>query len=205
MKIKRIDLGFGRCNTYIIFDEKSGDGVMVDPGGFAEKLIAETAGVNIKYIILTHAHFDHIGALEKVAQITGAPVVAYEDEAASLTDVKYNLCSLAGVPENKKGADITVSDGETLQVGDVMLKFIHTPGHTKGCMCFFAGEKDLITGDTLFAGSIGRTDFEGGSFDVIKKSLAKLCELDDDVKIYPGHGEESTIGFEKMTNPYLTL
>lgn len=205
MKIKRIDPGFGSCNTYIIFDEKSGDGVMVDPGGFAEKLIAETAGVNIKYIILTHAHFDHIGALEKVAQITGAPVVAYEDEAASLTDVKYNLCSLAGVPENKKGADITVSDGETLQVGDVMLKFIHTPGHTKGCMCFFAGEKDLITGDTLFAGSIGRTDFEGGSFDVIKKSLAKLCELDDDVKIYPGHGEESTIGFEKLTNPYLTL
>ena len=203
MKIKRIDPGFGCSNTYIVWDEKSGDGVMVDPGGFAEKLIAEAVGVNIKYIVLTHSHFDHIGALEKVAQITGAPVVIYKDEALALTDPKYNLSRLAGVPENKKEADITVSDGETLCVGDIQLKFIHTPGHTKGCMCMFVGEKDLITGDTLFNGSIGRTDFEGGDFAQMKESLAKLCRLDDDVKIYPGHGEESTIGFEKMTNPYL--
>lgn len=205
MKIKRIEPGFSASNTYIIYDEKSNDGVMVDPGDVAELLIKESVGLSIKYIIITHAHFDHIGALEKVAEKTGAKVVIYKDEANSLTDASYNLAKLAGVPENKKEADIVVEDGEELTVGEIRLKFIHTPGHTKGGMCILVGEKDLITGDTLFCGSIGRTDFPGGSYAVLMKSIDRIARLGDDVKIYPGHGEESTIGFEKMTNPYLNV
>ena len=176
---------------------------MIDPGGMGEMLLSEAGDIKIKYVILTHAHFDHIGALEYVCENTGASVVIYEDEAPSLTDSRFNLCTLAGVPENKKQADITVADGEVLEFGDISLKFMHTPGHTRGSMCIFVNDKDLITGDTLFCGSIGRTDFEGGSFGQMTRSLEKLASLDDDIRIYPGHGEESTIGFEKRSNPYI--
>ena len=169
----------------------------------AEKLLAEAHGVNIKYIILTHAHFDHIGALEEVAEKTGATVVIHELEACALTDSRYNLCTLAGVPENRRDADKIVKEGDLIKLGDTELKFIHTPGHTPGSMCIFVGDNDLITGDTLFYGSIGRTDFEGGSFEQMRKSLERLPALDDEITIYPGHGEESTIGFEKRTNPYI--
>ena len=205
MKIKRIDPGRGCANTYIIFDEKTMDGVMIDPGGMADFLLREAEGINIKYIFLTHAHFDHIGALETVAEKTGAPVVTHEAEAPSLTDTRYNLCTFAGVPENKQGADITVKDGDIIKVGYIEFKFIHTPGHTRGGMCIFAGDKDIITGDTLFKGTVGRTDFEGGSHQVLLESVKKLAQFDDDITIYPGHGEESSIGFEKHTNPYITL
>lgn len=203
LKIKKIEPGYSGSNSYIIFDEKSGDGVMIDPGSDGETLLAEANGINVKYIILTHAHFDHIGALEMVAEETGAPVVIYEDEAEALIDTSYNLCRLAGEKENEKAADITVKDGEELNVGDIKLKFIHTPGHTKGSMCIFAGDKHLITGDTLFRGCIGRTDLKGGNSNDILKSVNKIAKLDENIKIYPGHGEVSTIGFEKMTNPYI--
>ena len=203
MKIKVIDPGFSGSNSYIIYDEKSGDGVMVDPGSDGKMLLAKSVGINIKYIILTHAHFDHIGGLEFLAEKTGAHVVIHEIEAPALTDTSYNLCLLAGEKENKKGADITVKDGDELTVGDINLKFIHTPGHTKGSMCIFAGDKDLITGDTLFRGCIGRTDLKGGNSNDILKSVNKIAKFDEDITIYPGHGEVSTIGFEKMTNPYI--
>ncbi len=205
MIIKKIEPGYGCSNTYIIFDEKTMDGVMIDPGGMGEKLIRESAGINIKYIILTHAHFDHIGALEFVAEKTGAPVVIHEKETESLTDTRYNLCTFAGVKENRRGADMTVKEGDKLTVGDIEFKFLHTPGHTRGGMCIFAGDKDLITGDTLFCGTVGRTDFDGGDHGQLLISVNRLAQLDDDIKIYPGHGEESTIGFEKHTNPYIAL
>ena len=203
MKIKKIEpISFG-ANTYIIYEENSKETAMVDPGGMPDTLLAEACGMNLKYIILTHAHFDHIGALEKVAEKTGAEVVIHELEAHALTDPRYNLSTLAGVPENQRSADITVKEGDLIKLGETELKFIHTPGHTPGCMCIFVGDNDLITGDTLFYGSIGRTDFEGGSFAQMQKSLERLASLDDKITIYPGHGEESTIGFEKRSNPYM--
>lgn len=205
MKIKKITPAYGCANTYIVFDEKTMDGVMVDPGGMAEMLLREAAGINIKYIFLTHAHFDHIGALETVADKTGAPVIIHELEASSLTDTRYNLCTFAGVSENRRKADKTVADGDIIKVGGIEFKFIHTPGHTRGGMCIFVGDKDLITGDTLFKGTVGRTDFEGGNHEVLIESVTRLALLDDDITIYPGHGEESTIGFEKCTNPYITV
>ena len=203
MKIKRITPGFSCANTYIVYDENTNDGVMIDPGGMAEKLLTESQGIKIKYIILTHAHFDHIGALEEVAEKTGAQVVIHELEASSLTDSRYNLCGLAGVPENSREADKMVCDGQELLVGTISLKFIHTPGHTKGGMCIFVNDEILITGDTLFNGSIGRSDFEGGDYNTLISSIEKIICLDEKIKIYPGHGEESTIGFEKHTNPYI--
>lgn len=203
LKIKKIEPRFSGSNSYIIYDENSGDGVMIDPSTDGETLLNAAKGISIKYIILTHAHFDHIGALEAVAEETGAPVVIHEDEAPSLIDTSYNLCLLAGEKENKKAADITVADGDEMTVGDIKLRFVHTPGHTKGSMCIFAGDKDLITGDTLFRGCIGRTDLKGGNSNDILKSVNELAKLCDDITIYPGHGEVSTIGFEKMTNPYI--
>lgn len=203
MKIKKVLTGYGAANTYIVYDENTLDGVMVDPSDRADILIKEANGINIKYILLTHPHFDHIGALEETSQHFNAPVVIHKEDALSLTDTRYNLCTFAGVKENKKEADLTVTEDDTLTVGNIKLSFIHTPGHTRGSMCIFVGDKDLFTGDTLFKGCIGRTDFDGGSSEEILKSLKKLLKLDDDIRIYPGHGEESTIGFEKMTNPYI--
>lgn len=203
MKIKKIEPDFSGSNSYIIYDEKSGEGVIIDPSGSGETLLSAVDGKKVKYIILTHAHFDHIGALELVAEETGAEVVIHKEDAESLTDSSYNLCLLAGEKENKKSADITVVDGDELSVGDIKLKFVHTPGHTKGSMCIFVGDKHIITGDTLFRGCIGRTDLKGGNSNDILKSVNDLAKLDDDITIYPGHGEVSTIGFEKMTNPYI--
>lgn len=203
MKIKRINPDFNGSNTYIIYDEKLGEGAMIDPGDKGAMLLSLTGDIKIKYIILTHAHFDHIGALSYVAEKTGAEVVISEMEAPALTNTKFNLCHLARVPENDRGADIVVKNNDILTLGDITFKFILTPGHTMGSMCILAGDKDLFTGDTLFKGCIGRTDLPGGNSEEILKSVNDLAQLDENIAIYPGHGEVSTIGFEKRTNPYI--
>ncbi len=205
MKVKRIYSGYNFANSYLVFDEETREGVVIDPGGMADILTQEIKkeGVNVKYIFITHAHFDHIGALEEVAEYAKAKVVIYKTEESALTDEKLNLACLAGAVPNRRGADITVSEDDVIEVGEMKFSFIHTPGHTAGGMCIFDGKETLFTGDTLFCGSIGRSDFPGGNFGVLKKSLEKLMKLNDNVRIYPGHEEESTIGFERKTNPYI--
>ncbi len=205
MIVKKIYPGYNFANCYLAFDKKTREGIMIDPGGMADRLIGEIKkeGVDIKYIFITHAHFDHIGALEEVAEYTKAKVVIYKAEENALTDEKLNLAYLAGAVPNRRGADITVGENDVIEVGEMKFSFIHTPGHTAGGMCIFDGKETLFTGDTLFCGSIGRSDFPGGNFGVLKKSLEKLMKLDDKVRIYPGHEEESTIGAERKTNPYI--
>ena len=207
MRITNLPSGALQANTYLAVDEKTNEGFIVDPGGYNKVLTKEVRDndVNIKYIILTHGHSDHIcGVNEHKAEFPDAKIVAYKDEEAMLENPNLNQSPGFGVPYSTK-ADILVSDGDELKVGDVTLKFIHTPGHTEGGMCIYVKEaKALFSGDTLFRQSIGRTDFPGGSYEEIMDSIRKkLFLLPDDTNVFPGHMGTTSIGFEKENNPFV--
>ncbi len=207
MRITNLPSGALQANTYLAVDEKTNEGFIVDPGGYNKVLTKEVRDndVNIKYIILTHGHSDHIcGVNEHKAEFPDAKIVAYKDEEAMLENPNLNQSPGFGVPYSTK-ADILVSDGDELKVGDVTLKFIHTPGHTEGGMCIYVKEaKALFSGDTLFCQSIGRTDFPGGSYKEIMDSIRKkLFLLPDDTNVFPGHMGTTSIGFEKENNPFV--
>lgn len=207
MRITNLPSGALQANTYLAVDEKTNEGFIVDPGGYNKVLTKEVRDndVNIKYIILTHGHSDHIcGVNEHKAEFPDAKIVAYKDEEAMLENPNLNQSPGFGVPYSTK-ADILVSDGDELKIGDVTLKFIHTPGHTEGGMCIYVKEaKALFSGDTLFRQSIGRTDFPGGSYKEIMDSIRKkLFLLPDDTNVFPGHMGTTSIGFEKENNPFV--
>ena len=181
MTIQTIRVGFLQANSYLLIDEKSGEAVLIDPGDEPRKLISEIekSGAKLKYIVVTHSHPDHVGALLSVKEYFKVP---------------DQNCLGGGF----KDAEIA---GE-IKLGNETLKFIATPGHKPDSVCV-VWEKGIFTGDTLFRNAIGRTDFEGGDDSEMERSLAKLASYPDDFKIYPGHGPESTIGEEKKHNPYL--
>ena len=206
MKIEKIlEPSFGE-NMYILVDEETKKCAVVDPGGAEDKILnyIKNNGLTLEYIILTHGHGDHIGAVKSIREKTGAKVVAHTDEKELLNDNRKNLsCMMPHCGPQELDADIYVNDKEKLTLGNLKLSFIHTPGHTKGGMCIRVND-DMFTGDTLFAGSIGRTDFIGGSYKELEKSLKKLSKYENDVKIHPGHGPSSTLGIEKTSNPYMS-
>ncbi len=206
MKIEKIlEPSFGE-NMYILVDEETKKCAVVDPGGAEDKILnyIKNNGLTLEYILLTHGHGDHIGAVKSIREQTGAKVVAHTDEKELLNDNRKNLsCMMPHCGPQELDADIYVNDKEKLTLGNLKLSFIHTPGHTKGGMCIRVND-DMFTGDTLFAGSIGRTDFIGGSYKELEKSLKKLSKYENDVKIHPGHGPSSTLGIEKTSNPYMS-
>ncbi|NLY19538.1 MAG: MBL fold metallo-hydrolase [Clostridiaceae bacterium] len=207
MIIECIPNNIVQSNVYIA--AQNGEGVVIDCGCTVERLmrVVEKHALEIKYIILTHGHFDHIYYMDPVREKTGAKVCIHELEADYLTDPKLNGVALFPVKgaTSFKPADILLKDGDTLECGGLSYKIIHTPGHTKGGICIQL-ENNLFTGDTLFKGTIGRTDFPGGSVRDIKKSITeKLYNLPDDTTVYPGHGDATTIGYEKRHNPYFRI
>lgn len=191
-------------NTYVVGDEKTKKCFVVDPGASFIDIMnyVKKENMTVEYIILTHGHGDHITSALKLKEQTNAKIVAHIEEQEILMDKRKNLS--ASLPSNtiEFDADMYVKDNDTLKVGDLKLKFIHTPGHTPGSMCIKV-QNHMLTGDTLFAGSIGRTDFYGGDYKKMEKSLKKLVKYDDDTNIYPGHGPNSTLKVEKMTNPFM--
>ncbi len=206
MKIKAItDMMMGE-NTYICYDEETLEAVVIDPSLSIdeEKKFIKDKKLDVKYIMLTHGHADHIGDVLELKKLTGAKILAHQDEKEMLNDANKNMSYELFRRRIEFEADVYVTDKEKLKIGDHTFTFIATPGHTKGGMCIRVG-MDMFTGDTLFAGSIGRTDFYGGDYKVILKSLKKLSKMENDLVVYPGHGPVSTIGIEKQENYYMKL
>ena len=193
-------------NSYLYYDEETKEAIIIDPALCLEKeetYIKENQ-IDLKYIVLTHSHADHISDVLALKKMTGAKIVANRDEREMLIDSKKNLSSDFFGEGIEFEADIYVSEGDKIEFCGSNLTFIDTPGHTTGGMCIRYKNK-LFTGDTLFKGSIGRTDLYGGDYQKILKSLKKLKGLEEDLKIYPGHGPSSTIGTEIRNNSYMKL
>lgn len=207
MKIINLAVGQLQTNCYIVYSENTKDCIIIDPGDEAQRILStvDENNLKVKYIVLTHGHFDHIGAVREVQNATGALVVIHKDDASYLADGRRNLSSYIGIKQDEVKADKLLSDGDTIEVGDMVFKVIHTPGHTPGGICILK-DNLLFTGDTLFDSSIGRTDFPYGSLPQLIESIKnKLYTLDADYVVYPGHEGKTTLDKERRHNPYVRV
>jgi len=203
MFLEKIVAGVYGVNCYILGDIGTKKCAVIDPGGACDEIlnIVNNNAFNLEYIILTHGHADHIGAVEELKEKSGASVLAHKEEQIVLNNSQNNLTYMMGGSIEIE-ADRYLIDGQTVELGNLKLQIIHTPGHTPGGMCIKVDDS-LFAGDTLFRASIGRTDLFGGDYDKIIESVNRLAELDDNLKVFPGHGPASTIGTEKLNNPYI--
>ncbi len=206
MIIKKLEVGPIMANCYILGCEETKEAVVVDPGDEADRILMTLAEdkLTVKYIINTHGHFDHVGANKALKEATNAELMIHADDEPMLTELAQHAGAFGLTAENSPPADITIADNDEIKFGNITLKVIHTPGHSMGGVCLLT-DKTLIAGDTLFAGSIGRTDLPGGDYDTLISSIkTKLLSLDEDIIVYTGHGPETSIGREKKINPFLT-
>lgn len=202
MIIKQFIAGLIENNMYLVMDEKSHDAVLIDaPQDIPElKKVVDELDANIKYILITHGHFDHIMGLNSLKKTLNAPAVICKDDLA-ISDNVNEFTRLFGVPDIVPPTyEKFVKDGDVLDVGDMQIKVIQTPGHTEGGVCYLIGE-NLFSGDTLFKQSVGRTDLFGGNLEKIRHSVKEvLFKLDENIKVFPGHGPITTIAYEKKYN-----
>jgi hydroxyacylglutathione hydrolase len=196
-----------QCNCSIVGDEHTCEGMVIDPGDDISDILSliEKHNLQIKQIVITHAHIDHVGGAMKLRAATGAPILLNHNDYTLLKMLDLQAAWIGMATPGKVEIDHSVGESDTIQAGRLLANVIHTPGHTEGSICLhFPAENKLIAGDTLFAGSIGRTDLPGGSFDKIISSLhEKVLALADTTVVVPGHGPITTIGEERESNPFL--
>jgi len=197
-----------QCNCSVIGDDVSHEAIVIDPGDDIEDVLAivRKHNLQVKQIVITHAHIDHVGGAMKLRAATGAPILLNQNDYALLKMLDEQAAWLGMASPGKVEIDQSMGQADSVKAGSLVADVIHTPGHTEGSVClYFAAEKKLIAGDTLFAGSIGRTDLPGGSFEKILRSLhEKVLALPDETIVVPGHGPLTTIGEERESNPFLT-
>lgn len=210
MRIQRVEVGVLEANCFLVDDGVGGDVVVIDPGGDHATVVTALEGRRVAAVILTHGHFDHTGGVADLIAASGAPLLVHEQDAERITHgaAHGTMGELFGISEESLHADRTLRDGENIDVGAMRMTVLHTPGHTEGSICLLArgpqpGPEHLFSGDTLFAGSVGRTDFPGGDPRTLARSIAeKLSGLAADTVVHPGHGPETTIQREARINPF---
>jgi hydroxyacylglutathione hydrolase len=196
-----------QCNCSVIGDESTHEAMVIDPGADIDRILktVQRHGLKVTQILVTHGHIDHVGGAMKLKQATGAPILLNKNDSPQLQMLDMQAGWIGVAPPGPVSIDASLEDGTTIKAGSLTASVLHTPGHTEGSTClYFESEKKLIAGDTLFAGSIGRTDLPGGNFEKIIRSLhERLMTLPEDVTVIPGHGPATTIGEEKESNPFL--
>lgn len=205
MIIKIIPVGPIMANCYILGCEETKKAIVIDPGDEPDRILMALAQskFTVAYILNTHGHFDHVGGNKKMKEVTGAVLAIHEEDEPMLSQLSASAASFGLSAENSPAADQYLREGDTIRAGSMTLKVIHTPGHTRGGVCLYSPGY-LFSGDTLFAGSIGRTDLPGGDYDTLISSIkTKLLPLPKDTIVYPGHGPESSIETESRINPFL--
>ena len=202
-----IPVGPLQCNCSIVGDENSREAIVIDPGDDIEHVLSllKKHNLTLKQIVITHAHIDHVGGAMKLKAATGAPILLNQNDTALLKMLEMQAAWVGMRSPGTVEIDDSIKDGDVIKISGLEAGVLHTPGHTEGSICLlFEPQKILIAGDTLFAGSIGRTDLPGGSYEKIIRSLhGKLLTLDDAIVVVPGHGELTTIGAERESNPFL--
>ena len=204
--IKSVVVGPVDVNCYVLKDKATGKGAVIDPGGHVERIMSliNDMKADIAEIIITHGHFDHIGALDELRNAVGCGASIHELDAEMLLKSRKNLSIFMGTDAIFRPAERLLKDGDVIRFGESFLKVIHTPGHTAGGICLYDEDKVLFSGDTLFAGSVGRSDFPGGDhYQLIESVVKALAEVKDETVVYPGHGPETGMGYERKTNPFL--
>lgn len=202
MKVISEKFGSMDNNCSLIIDEKTNQSALVDCNEFSQKMIDMIGDTDLKYILLTHGHFDHIIGVKSVKEKYGAQVVISKEDEPMLNSSKLSLAVFCNAPQNNVDADIIVKDGDEITLGEIKIKVMATPGHTSGSVCYIA-ENCIFSGDTLFYCSCGRTDFPSGSPEQMMSSLQKLKAFDGDYKVYTGHNNLTTLDFERKNNPYM--
>jgi glyoxylase-like metal-dependent hydrolase (beta-lactamase superfamily II) len=204
MILRKMELGDFGSNCYLVGDEDTKEGMIIDPGDDGSSIMKQVKalGLSIMIIVLTHSHIDHVGGLADVKKATGAVIAIHENEAPFLLKQPRLMEFMPPTPPSPP-ADRLLKDGDVIKVGKLKFKVLHTPGHTSGGICLL-GDGIVFTGDTLFNFSIGRADFPGSDYDQEMQSIrSKLMTLPDETRVYPGHGPATTIGTERKGNPFI--
>jgi len=203
--IQKLEVGPIMANCFILGCENTKEAAVIDPGDDADRILMALAKaeLKVKCLINTHGHFDHVGANKRMKETTGADIACHPDDEPMLVELSKSAAMFGLSAENSPPADVLLKDGDEICFGAITLKVIHTPGHSPGGICLYT-PGHLFAGDTLFMGSIGRTDLPGGDYDTLISSIkTKLLDFPEDTVVYTGHGPQTSIGNEKRMNPFL--
>lgn len=201
MNVRRLTLGPLDTNCWLVDDGAGGPAVVIDPADEPRAILDAVGSQQVAGVVLTHGHFDHLAAVREVVSATAAPLLVHEADAGAITSAHGTGGALFGFDVSAPAADRVLREGDRVEAGTLSLEVLHTPGHTPGCICLYA-DGHLFSGDTLFSGSIGRTDFPGGDMVAMRRSIARLAGLPDGTRVHPGHGPETSIARERRVNPF---